>query len=172
MGDAPARPRLPLHRPRRRNPSLSMFSPLARLFTVPALTVATLLFASHAPAQARAYHAHGTAQFAPNMSDFTGSGNATHLGNYTEVGHVTLTATTTPGVLAVNGCAHYTAANGRVLCAVISGTLDQGTGAIHGTATYVGGTGNFANVSGSSTLTGQMLGGGALTITALGSITY
>jgi hypothetical protein len=149
-----------------------MLPPLARLFTVPALTIATLLIASHASAQARPYHANGTAQFAPNQSDFTGSGNATHLGSYTEVGHVTLTGTSTPNVLAVNGCAHYTAANGHVLCAVISGTLDQVTGAVHGTATYIGGTGNFANASGSSTLTGQMLGGGALTISALGTISY
>ena len=149
-----------------------MFSPLARLSTFLALAVATPMFAGHASAQAKAYHAHGNAQFAPTLSDFTGSGNATHLGNYTEVGHVTLTGTSTPGVLAVNGWAHYTAANGHVLCASISGTLDQGTGAIQGTATYIGGTGNFANASGSSTLTGQMLGGGALTITALGTISY
>jgi len=99
-----------------------MLPPLARLFTFLSLAVAMLMFAGHAPAQARAYHAHGSAQFAPNQSDFTGSGNATHLGNYTEVGHVTFTPTSTPGVLAVNGWAHYTAANGQVLCASISGT--------------------------------------------------
>ena len=149
-----------------------MSSPLTRLFTFLALAVPTLLFVGHASAQTKAYHAHGTAQFAPNQSDFTGSGQATHLGNYTEVGHVTFTGTGTPGVLAVNGWAHYTAANGHVLCAAISGTVNQQTGAIQGTATYIGGTGNFANASGSSALTGQMLGGGALTISALGSISY
>ena len=149
-----------------------MFSSLARLFTFLALAAATPMFAGHASAQARPYHAQGTAQFAPNQSDFTGSGTATHLGSYTEVGHVTFTPTSTPGVLAVNGWTHYTAANGHVLCAAISGTVDQGTGAIQATATYTGGTGNFANASGSSTLIGQMLGGGALTITALGSISY
>ncbi|HZN37364.1 MAG TPA: hypothetical protein VFD82_01100 [Planctomycetota bacterium] len=149
-----------------------MSSPLTRLFTFLALAVPTLMFAGHASAQARPYHANGTAQFAPNQSDFTGSGNATHLGSYTEVGHVTFTGTGTPGVLAVNGWAHYTAANGHVLCAAISGTVNQQTGAIQGTATYIGGTGHFANASGSSALTGQMLGGGALTISALGSISY
>ena len=149
-----------------------MFSPLARLFPLLALAAATLMSAGHASAQARAYHAHGAAQFAPNQSDFTGSGNATHLGRYTEVGHVTFAGTSTPGVLAVSGWAHYTAANGDVLCAAISGTVVQGTGAINATATYVGGTGNFANASGSSTLTGQMLGGGALTISAVGNISY
>ena len=76
------------------------------------LTIATLLIASHASAQARPYHANGTAQFAPNQSDFTGSGNATHLGSYTEVGHVTLTGTSTPNVLAVNGCAVAKPPNG------------------------------------------------------------
>ena len=149
-----------------------MSSPLARLFTFLALAVATPMFAGHAAAQTRAFHAHGAAQFAPNQSDFTGSGNATHLGSYTEVGHVTFAPTGTQGVLAVSGWAHYTAANGHVLCAAIAGTVDQGTGAINATATYSGGTGRFANVSGSSTLTGQMLGGGALTITAHGSISY
>jgi hypothetical protein len=149
-----------------------MLPALTRLFTFLSLAVATLTFAGHASAQAKAYHAHGQAQFAPNQSDFTGSGTATHLGSYTEVGHVTFTGTSTPGVLSVNGWAHYTAANGDVLCASISGTVNQGTGAIQATATYTGGTGRFANASGSSTLTGQMLGGGALTITALGTISF
>jgi hypothetical protein len=149
-----------------------MFSSLARLFTAVALTIATVLFADPASAQARPYFAQGTAQFAANQSDFAGSGNATHLGRYTEVGNVTFTPTGTPGVLAVNGWAHYTAANGDVLYAVITGTVDMTTGAINGTATYSGGTGHFVNASGGSTLTGQMLGGGALTITAVGTISY
>jgi hypothetical protein len=149
-----------------------MFSSLARLFTAVALTIATVLFAGHASAQSRPHFAQGTAQFAANQSDFTGSGTATHLGRYTEVGNVTFTPTSTPGLLAVSGWAHYTAANGDVLYAALSGTVDMTTGVINGTATYGGGTGHFVNASGSSTLTGQMLGGGALTITAVGSITY
>jgi hypothetical protein len=149
-----------------------MLRSLARLFTFVALTLATLSFADRAAAQSRPYHATGTAQFAANQSDFTGSGNATHLGRYTEVGNVAFTPTSTPGVLAVTGWAHYTAANGHQLFALIAGTVDMTTGAITATATYVGGTGNFTNASGSSALAGQMLGGGALAITADGSIGY
>ena len=102
----------------------------ARLFTAVVFTIAALLSAGRAPAQARPYFAQGTAQLAANQSDFTGSGTATHLGKYIEVGNVTFTATGTPGVLAVNGWAHYTAANGDVLCAVISGTVDLASGGV------------------------------------------
>ena len=55
---------------------------------------------------------------------------------------------------------------------MITGTVDMGTGAIAATATYAGGTGRFADASGASALTGQMLGGGALTISGVGSISY
>ena len=143
-----------------------------RLFTLFALAITALSFASHAPAQSRPHLANGVAQFAPNLSDFTGSGQATHLGNYTEIGHVTFTATGTPGIQTASGWAHYTAANGDRLCAVITGTVDFGTGAITATATYIGGTGRFANASGSSLLIGQLIGGGALTIRAVGNISF
>src|SRR5688572_21563730 len=137
---------------------------VTRLFAFLALAIATLSFASPASAQAIPHFATGFGQFAANQADFTGGGHATHLGKYTEVGNVTLTPTSTLGVLAVNGWAHYTAANGHQLWAEITGTLDTGTGVITATATYVGGTGIFANASGSSALAGQMLGGGALSI--------
>jgi len=149
-----------------------MLRSLSRLFTLLALAISTLSFAGHAAAQARPFVEAGVAQFAANLSDFTGSGQAAHLGAYTEVGNVTLAPTSTPGLFTVDGWTHYTAANGDVLFAEVSGTLDMVTGAIVGTATYVGGTGRFANASGGSILAGQMIGGGALTITAIGSIDY
>jgi hypothetical protein len=160
-----------IHHPQT-DPESPMFRPLARLFTLLALAIPTLSFASPAPAQSTPHFATGFGQFAANQSDFTGGGQATHLGRYTEVGNVTFEATGTPGVFALSGWNHYTAANGDVLCAALTGTVDFRTGAISATATYVGGTGRFVNASGSSALTGQMLGGGALTVTGVGTISY
>jgi hypothetical protein len=149
-----------------------MFRTFNRLVTALVATLFTLAFAARADAQSRPYHATGVAQFAANQSDFTGSGQATHLGHYTEIGQVVFAPTSTPGILAVTGWTRYTAANGSQLYASISGTVDVTTGAIVATATYTGGTGRFSNASGSSSLAGQMLGGGALTISASGSIDY
>lgn len=149
-----------------------MFRLLIRLFSLLALALPTLSLASHAPAQSKPHFATGFGQFAANQSDFTGGGQATHLGRYTEAGNVTFAPTGTPGVFSVTGWTHYTAANGDQLYAVISGTVDFGSGAITATANYVGGTGRFVDASGSSALTGQMLGGGALTITAVGRISH
>ncbi len=149
-----------------------MFITVPRLFAWFMLSVAVLGIVRPMSAQERAHHASGVAQFAANQSDFTGSGHATHLGLYTEVGNVSFAPTGTPGVFAVSGWSHYISASGDELHADITGAVDMTTGAIFGTATYVGGTGRFATASGSSQLVGQMLGGGALTITAHGSILY
>lgn len=148
-----------------------MHQHFSRFFTLFALLLATLAFGSAAQAQARPHLATGSAQFASNLSDFTGQGHATHLGVYTETGKVTLTDIG-GGIFAVNGWAHYTAANGDELHAEIVGTLNMGNGVITATATYVGGTGRFTNATGSSALSGQMLGGGALKIAAVGAISY
>ena len=124
------------------------------------LLVATVLlsFSSIAPAQAVPYRASGGAQFV-NQNDFVGTGHATHLGHYTETGNVSFTPTGNPVVLAVNGWAIYVAANGDQLHAVLSGELNTQTGAITATVRYVGGTGRFDDATGSSKLSGQMLGG-------------
>jgi hypothetical protein len=149
-----------------------MHRSFTRLLAVLTLALTAVSFAGHAGAQSTPHHANGFAQFAANQSDFTGGGTATHLGKYTEIGNVTFTPTATPGIFAVDGWSHYTAANGDRLFAVVSGTVDFGTGAITATATYVGGTGRFVNATGSSLLVGQMLGGGALTVRADGTISY
>lgn len=117
------------------------------------------------------YSARGSAQFV-SQTDFVGTGRAAHLGLYTEVGHVEFTPTANPAVLAVNGWAIYTAANGNELHAILGGELDTSTGAITATVTYVGGSGRFVHASGSSSLTGQMLGGGAVRIAVAGNIDY
>jgi hypothetical protein len=126
---------------------------------------------ANAIADQRAYAAAGNAQFV-NNNDFVGSGHATHLGLYTEAGSVTFTPTTTPGVLNISGSVTYFAADGDELTASISGLLDEGTGAISGTLQYVGGTGRFVDVSGSSAIVAQLLGGGAVAASVRGSIDY
>lgn len=142
-----------------------------RLATVLALALATFALPDRASANPVPHLARGAAQFVgPN--DFVGSGNATHLGQYSEVGHVDFAPTGDPVVLAVNGWAHYTAANGDQLYALLAGTLNVSTGQIAVTVTYAGGTGRFAAATGSSNLAGQMLGGGAATVVVAGNIDY
>ena len=119
--------------------------------------LAALVATPAALAAPRAYSANGTANFV-SATEFTGSGQATHLGRYTEAGTVSFSPTADPDVLHVEGTVTYTAANGDELDATISGELDQGTGALTATVTYVGGTGRFAAASGSAALTGQVAG--------------
>jgi hypothetical protein len=144
---------------------------LSQLVTVIVLVCSVLLFPNHALAQSVPHKASGAAQFvSPN--DFIGSGNATHLGKYTEVGNVAFTPTSSPTVLAVDGWSNYTAANGDELHALLHGELDASTGVITVTVSYVGGTGRFLHATGSSNLAGQLLGGGAAVIAVHGNIQY
>jgi hypothetical protein len=50
--------------------------------------------------------------------------------------------------------------------------LNRATGAITATVTYVGGTGRFTNATGVSSLVGQMLPNGTITVAVNGSINY
>ena len=143
----------------------------SRLVTVPLLAFTVVAVAGRTSAQTAAYFAQGTAQFV-SQTDFVGTGQATHLGRYTEVGSVTFAPTANPAVLAITGTNVYTASNGDQLYGVLAGELDTSTGVITGTVTYAGGTGRFANAGGQSNLTGQMLGGGALTVAVAGKITF
>ena len=142
-----------------------------RLVPLAFVAIAVLGLPGHAAAQAVPHFSRGGAQFiSPN--DFTGTGHATHLGSYTEAGHVVFAPTANPNVLAVTGRAIYTAANGDELHATVRGELNVVTGAVRAVLTYTGGTGRFVSASGSSVLTGQMLGGGAITVTVVGTIEY
>lgn len=145
--------------------------PLTRLITLLVVAVTTLASSRQASAQSVPYRATGAAQFV-SPTDFVGSGRATHLGIYTEVGSVAFAPTPNPDVLAVTGVSVYTAANGDELHATLNGELNTLTGVITVTVTYVGGTGRFASASGSSSLAGQMLGGGAASIAVAGRIDY
>jgi len=133
--------------------------------------VGALTLAARASAEERPHKSGGTAQFV-SPTDFVGSGDATHLGRYTEVGCAQFTPTDDPTVLRIDARSVYTAANGDRLCATFIGQLNGLTGAITATATYEGGTGRFCDVAGSATLSGQMLPGGTIVVTVEGTIDY
>jgi len=135
-------------------------------FVVLLVTMSNLSIPSSALAGQRAYHSRGTAHFVSAEGDFVGSGNATHLGKYTEIGNAEISPTG-----GVSAWSIYTAANGDQLYATFAGQIDL-AGAITATVTYVGGTGRFANASGSATLSGQIQQDGSLVVTVDGSIDY
>jgi hypothetical protein len=138
-----------------------------------ALLVATVLLAlpDRASAGERPHFLRGTAQFV-SPTDFVGSGEATHLGRYTEAGSAQFSPTADPTVLRVDAWTVLTAANGDQLFETVTGELDLLTGAITATVTYVGGTGRFADASGSAALSAQMLPGGAIAVAVEGTIDY
>src|SRR5262245_8754457 len=125
--------------------ALSSWRPFASVF------VASVVVALAAPALAaeRPHTSHGTAQFV-NANDFVGTGTATHLGKYKETGDAEFSPTDDPTVMEVVAHPTYTAANGDKLYAVITADLDLLTGVIEGIVTYTGGTGRFANATGTA----------------------
>ena len=78
----------------------------------------------------------------------TGSGTATHLGQWTVAGTVHYTPDSN-GVLRSSGEATLTAANGDKLQFQIDGILDPVAAVDQGVFRFVGGTGRFAGASGS-----------------------
>lgn len=102
----------------------------------------------------------------------TGSGTATHLGQWTVTGNVSYTPDS-EGVLHSSGDATITAANGDKLQVQINGILDPIAGMDQGVFTFVGGTGKFEGVTGSSNfvVTLNPLTGG-FDLTVVGKINY
>lgn len=142
-----------------------------RRFTLSLAVLGVLTLIAPVQAAKRAYQARGTAQFTgPNT--FVGSGTATHLGRYDEVGTILLSPTSDPAVFNANATATYTAADGDKLYAIFSGQLNGVTGAITATVTYVGGTGRFASAGGTATLSGQQLPNGTIEVAIKGTIDY
>jgi hypothetical protein len=133
--------------------------------------IGVLTLSARASAEERPHKSAGQAQFV-SPTDFVGSGKATHLGRYTEVGSVSFSPTDDPAVLRIDARSVYTAANGDRLCATFTGQLNGLTGAISATGTYVGGTGRFDDAYGSVTLSGQMLPNGTITVSVEGTIDY
>ena len=101
----------------------------------------------------------------------TGSGTATHLGQWTVTGNVRYTPDN--GVLRSSGEATITAANGDKLQVQIDGILDPIAGIDQGVFRFVGGTGRFEGVSGSSNfvVTLNPITGG-FDLTVVGKINY
>ena len=102
----------------------------------------------------------------------TGSGTATHLGQWTVTGNVQYTPDSN-GVLRSSGDATITAANGDKLQVQIDGILDPIAGVDQGVFHFVGGTGRFEGVSGDSNFVvsiNPITGGFELTV--VGKINY
>ncbi len=105
----------------------------------------------------------------------TGSGNATHLGTFTNTGKVSFTPdATNPTILYPSGGGVFTAANGDKLnFVIVSGALDLTTGIGTGDFDFTGGTGRFANATGrTSGVIQQNDDTGAYELTLVGHIDY
>lgn len=112
----------------------------------------------------------------PNAFDLAGSGRATMLGHTGDAGMVHVTNTDSNGVLTDTLTETLTAATGDTLTLVCQQTAAPlRPGVYHGTDTWsvVGGTGRFANASGSGTgSTDVDLNVGTFSKTASGSIAF
>ena len=143
-----------------------------RPFALVLAAIGVLALSAPAQAEERPYVLRGTAQFV-SPTDFVGSGHATHLGRYTEVGSASFSPTADPTVFQIDAWAIYTAANGDELYAVFTGYLNGLTGAITATVTYVGGTGRFTDASGTATLSAQAFPDGSIEdVVVEGTIDY
>lgn len=102
----------------------------------------------------------------------TGSGTATHLGQWTVSGTVHYTPDSN-GVLHSNGEGTLTAANGDKLNIVIEGILDPVTAVDQGVFRFAGGTGRFEGATGTLNFVvsiNPVTGG--FDLTAVGKIDY
>ena len=105
----------------------------------------------------------------------TGSGNATHLGLFTNTGRVIFTPdASNPNIVHPSGEGVFTAANGDKLNFIVTGgALDVTTGIGTGDFEFTGGTGRFANATGhTSAVVEQNFVTGAYEITLVGNIDY
>ena len=108
----------------------------------------------------------------PIGSVATGSGTATHLGQWTVIGNPKYTPDSN-GVLHSSGEATLTAANGDKLQIQIDGILDPVAGVDQGVFYFLGGTGRFEGASGSANFVvniNPVTGGFELTV--VGRIDY
>ena len=147
------------------------------------LTLTLLVGSLAAVATERAFSANGrgVATFitdeAGNIigANVTGTGNATHLGLFTNAGKVFFKPNPNdPNLLDTSGEAILTAANGDKLGIVVeTGKTDVTTGVGTGTFRFTGGTGRFANASGlTSYVVEQNLLTGAYGLTIVGKIDF
>ena len=144
------------------------------------LTVLLLLGTMPALAVERpfALHGSGVATLITDPSGMpigavaTGSGTATHLGQWTVTGNVKYTPDNN-GVLHSSGEATLTAANGDKLQFQIDGILDPVAGVDQGVFYFLGGTGRFEGASGSANFVVNINPvAGSFELTVVGKIDY
>jgi hypothetical protein len=147
------------------------------------LTLTLLVGSLAVTATERPFSANGTGIAVPILDGNgnvigakpTGSGNATHLGMFTNTGEVSFTPdASNPTILHPSGGGVFTAANGDKLnFVIVNGALDLTTGIGTGDFEFTGGTGRFANATGrTSGVIQQNVITGAYELTLVGSIDY
>jgi hypothetical protein len=144
------------------------------------LTLVLLLGAIPASAVERPFALNGSGVATPVIDGSgnligaipTGSGTATHLGQWTVQGTVHY-APDSNGVLHSSGDATLTAANGDKLNFQIDGILDPVAGVDQGLFHFVGGTGRFEGATGDANfLVSLNLITGGFELTVVGKINY
>lgn len=147
------------------------------------LTLTLLLASIAVVATERAFSGHGSGVLVPIFDgngnviagDVTGSGNATHLGSYTNDGRVIFTPDpNNPTIVHPSGAGSFTAANGDKLTFVIqNATMDVTTGLATGEFSFTGGTGRFVNATGvTAVVVQQNFISGAFEVTMVGKIDF
>ena len=156
---------------------------MRRFSTLRIITLTILLLVGSIPVAASerpfALNGNGVASFitdgAGNVigANVTASGTATHVGLWTTAGTVHYAPPDANGKIPSSGEATIVAANGDKLNAVIQGSFDPAANADHGIFTFTGGTGRFAEASGSANfvVTVNPLTGG-FELTLVGTIDY
>ena len=154
------------------------------LFTKFLVLTLTVLFASFAvTATERPFSANGKGIATPIFDasgnvvgvEPTGSGNATHLGVFTNTGKVNFAPDpSNSNIVIPTGEGVFTAANGDKLNFIITGgALDLTTGIGSGDFEFTGGTGRFAKATGhTAAVVQQNFVTGAYEITLVGNIDY
>jgi len=144
------------------------FRPLVVLL----LAVGSVIFSASASAEERAYQSRSTALLNFETLEFVATGNATHLGKYTEVGSLLISGDD-PTALDVEGSATLTAANDDELRVNFTGTLNFLTGTIVATITFDGAAADrFQDATGSGSLVAQFQADGTIAVVVDGTIDY
>jgi hypothetical protein len=174
----PASPRTSCRRPGR--PALVVERldgrclPSAGLVPAPLEVPAALVQGAAAPADHQVpFHLSGAGHLDLATGNFTASGEATQLGDWTNSGNVQFTPVVVNGVPQIHavGHANFEAANGDTLSMAIDGFADPTTGHATATFTVTGGTGRFRNATGTEHAElDQNFSTGAFTFTLDGTI--
>jgi acyl-coenzyme A thioesterase PaaI-like protein len=114
----------------------------------------------------------GSGQFISGDGDFTASGKASHLGQWTNAGNVQFAEPDADGNSQVTGTVTFTAANGDTLTATITGTFNVLTEQGAARFDWTGGTGRFAHACGSLSFAIRNLPDGTFVFSGAGRIAH